>query len=242
MQTLIDDDHRHVSVVVGWAVTGRPLRGEAEGGSWRSAVLDALLPYGSVGNFRRGRQIFRQGGSADYWYWLAPGAVQVCCFAEDGRRHVEEFVLGGDFSGLEASETQSATAEAARDATVMAFSRTRVEALVDANPLLARAFRNIACRRLQEAQARLRRLGRTSVLELVASLLDMAERCRIAADQVVEIPLTRDDVADYLGLKSETVSRTLTELHHRGAIALPARRSILLFDRAALAAVQEAWR
>jgi CRP/FNR family nitrogen fixation transcriptional regulator len=70
----------------------------------------------------------------------------------------------------------------------------------------------------------------------------MAERCRIAADQVVEIPLTRDDVADYLGLKWETVSRTLTELRHRGAIALPARRSILLVDRAALAAAQEAWR
>ena len=214
-----------------------------DGRPWQLAVLDALRPHGTVARMRRGRQIFREGAPAAHWYWLASGAVQVCSFAEDGRRHVAELVLPGDFFGLEAREAHCATAEAARDAVVVAFPRARAEALIDADPRLARAFREIACGRLREAQARLLRLGRTSALERVASfLLEMAARCRTGADQSVELPVTRDDIADYLGLNSETVSRTLTELRRRGAIALPARRSIRLGDRAALAEVQEAGR
>lgn len=213
------------------------------GKPWRPDLLEALRPHGAVRSVRRGRQIFSEGEPATHWYWLASGAVQVCSFAEDGRRHVAELVLPGDFFGLEASGTHCATAEAARDAVVVAFPRARAEAVIDADPRLARAFREVACGRLRLAQARLLRLGRTSALERVASfLLEMAERCHAAGDQVVEIPVTRDDIADYLGLKSETVSRTLTELRRRGAIALPARRSIRLSDRAALAEAREAWR
>ena len=70
----------------------------------------------------------------------------------------------------------------------------------------------------------------------------MGERCRRAADGAVEVPVTRDDIADYLGLTSETVSRALTELRRRGAIALPARQSIHLADQAALALAKDAGR
>jgi CRP-like cAMP-binding protein len=244
MQRLVDTlGPRHNPAPLGQAVARSQAPADLDGELRRLAVLEALRPHGTVRSIRRGRQIFGEGEPASCWYWMASGAAQVCSFAEDGRRHVAELVLPGDFFGLEASETHCATAEAARDAVVVAFSRVRAEAVIDADPRLARAFREIACGRLREAQARLLRLGRTSAVERVTSfLLEMAERCHAAKDQVVELPVTRDDIADYLGLKSETVSRTLTELRRRGAIALPARRSIRLSDRAALAEAGEAWR
>lgn len=200
-----------------------------------AALLEALRPYGVGLSFRRGQRIFAEGELATHWYCLATGAVRVCTFAKDGRRHVAELVLPGDFFGLEACELRGAAAEAARDAVVTVFPRACAEAVIDADQRLARAFREITCRHLHEAQARLLRLGRTSALERVTSfLLEMAKRCRPNADQSVDLPMTRDDIADYLGLKSETVSRTLTELRHRGAITLPARQRIRLTDRSAL--------
>ena len=206
-------------------------------------VLDALRPVGTVMKIRRGRQVFAEGEPATHWYWLASGAVQVCSFAEDGRRHVAELVLPGDLFGLEACAGRGATAEAARNAVVVAYPRARAEALVDADPRLARAFREVACGRLQHAQACLFRLGKTSALARVASfLLEIGERCRRGADGSVDVPVTRDDIADYLGLTSETVSRALTELRRRGAITLPARQSIHLADRATLASAKDAGR
>ena len=208
------------------------------GAPLHATLLDALRQIGVATMFPRGRQIFAEGEPASHWYWLASGAVQVCSFAEDGKRHVAELVLPGDLFGLEACARRGATAEAARDAVVVTFPRARAEALVDADPHLARAFRQIACGRLHHAQACLFRLGRTSALARVASfLLEMGERCRRAADGAVEVPVTRDDIADYLGLTSETVSRALTELRRRGAIALPTRQNIHIADGAALALV-----
>lgn len=206
-------------------------------------VLGALQPIGVATRVPRGRQIFVEGEPATHWYWLASGAVQVCSFAEDGKRQVAELVLPGDLFGLEACATRGATAEAARDAVVMTYPRARAETLVDADPRLARAFREVACGRLHHAQARLFRLGRASALARVASfLLEMGERCRRAADGAVHVPVTRDDIADYLGLTSETVSRALTELRRRGAIALPARQSMHIVDHAALASAKDAGR
>lgn len=206
-------------------------------------VLGALQPIGAAARVRRGRQIFVDGESAEHWYWLASGVVQVCSFDEDGKRHVAELVLPGDLFGLEACARRGATAEAARDAVVVSYPRARAEALVDADPRLARAFREVACGRLQHAQACLFRLGRTSALARVASfLLEIGERCRRAADGVVDVPVTRDDIADYLGLTSETVSRALTELRRRGAITLPTRQSVHLADRAALVFAKDAGR
>jgi CRP/FNR family transcriptional regulator, nitrogen fixation regulation protein len=184
-----------------------------------------------------------EGEPATHWYWLASGAVQVCSFAEDGKRQVAELVLPGDFFGIEACGRRGATAEAARDAVVIAYPRARAEAVVDGDPRLARAFREVACGRLHHAQACLFRLGKMSALARVASfLLEMGERCRRGADGVVDVPVTRDDIADYLGLTSETVSRALTRLRRRGAIALRARQSIHLADRAALASAKDARR
>lgn len=212
-----------------WPVS-RPAHSKAEEAS-SAVLLDALRPIGTLRTVRRGQEIFAEGEPAGHWYWLSSGAVQVCAVAEGGRRHVAELVLPGDFFGLEACEARGASAEVTRDSVLLSFPRPRAEALVDADAVLSRAFREVACGRLHEAQARLLRLGRLTAIGRVASfLLEMAGRCRRPCAGSVEIPVTRDGIADYLGLNSETVSRALTELRRRGAIALSTRQSIQLAD------------
>lgn len=201
----------------------------------RSALLEAIRPFGVTTTRRRGAQIFAEGDAAEHWYWLGLGAVQLCSFAEDGRRHITELILPGEFFGFEETGLRTATAEVVRDALVVGFPRERAEAAVDADPRLARALRDIACSRLRAAQARLVRLGSMGAVARVASfLLEMAERARSCDAAPVELPVTRDEIGAYLGLHSETVSRALTALRRRGAIELRARKSIRLLNGAAL--------
>lgn len=200
-----------------------------------AVLLDALRPLGAVRTLRRRQDLFTEGEPAADWYWLGSGAVQVCAVAEGGRRHIAELVLPGDFFGLEDCDARGASAEATRNAVLLAFPRARAEALVDTDAALSRAFRQVACGRLHEAQARLLRLGCLTALGRVASfLMEMAERRQRHHAETIEIPVTRDGIADYLGLNPETVSRALTELRRRGAIALPARQSIALANRSVL--------
>lgn len=199
-----------------------------------AALLQALRPLGTVTSLKRGRRIFSQGDPVRDWYWLARGAVQLCTFSEDGKRQVAELVLPGDLFGFEARGERDATAEAARDVTFVSIPRARAEALIDADPSLSRAFREVACGRLRHAQRRLYRLGRTSAVERVASfLLEMIDRSSSPGGPI-ELFITRDDMADYLGLTSETVSRAFTELRRRGAVASLQQRSFRLVDRGLL--------
>lgn len=199
-----------------------------------ASLMQALRPLGIVTSLRRGRRIFSQGEPVRDWYWLASGAVQLCTFSEDGKRQVAELVLPGDLFGFEARGEREATAEAARDVTFVSVPRTRAEALIDGDPGLSRAFREIACGRLRQAQVRLHRLGRMSAVERVASfLLEMIDRSSSPGGPI-ELFITRDDMADYLGLTSETVSRAFTELRRRGAVASLAQRSFRLVNRSLL--------
>ena len=199
-----------------------------------AALMEALRPLGAVTNLKRGRRIFSQGAPVRDWYWLVSGAVQLCTFSEDGKRQVAELVLPGDLFGFEARGEREATAEVARDATLVSVPRARAEALVDADPVLSRAFREVACGRLRHAQLRLHRMGRMSAVERVASfLLEMIDRSSSPGGPI-ELFITRDDMADYLGLTSETVSRAFTELRRRGAVASLQQRCFRLVDRGLL--------
>lgn len=199
-----------------------------------AAVMQALQPLGTVTSLKRGRRIFSQGEPVRDWHWLVSGAVQLCTFSEDGKRQIAELILPGDLFGFEARGERTATAEAARDATFVSVPRARAEALIDGDPALSRAFREVACGQLRHAQRRLCRLGRMSAVERVASfLLEMIDRSSSPGGPV-ELFITRDDMADYLGLTSETVSRAFTELRRRGAVASLAQRSFRLVNRSLL--------
>lgn len=197
-------------------------------------LLQALRPLGTVTSLKRGRRIFSEGEPVRDWYWLASGAVQLCTFSEDGKRQVAELVLPGDLFGFEARGEREATAEVARDAVLVSVPRFKAEALIDGDPALSRALREVACGRLRHARLRLHSLGRKSAVERVASfLLEMTERSSSPSGPI-ELFITRDDMADYLGLTSETVSRAFTELRRRGAVASLSQRSFRLVNRSLL--------
>ena len=217
-------------------------RSGSSGGFVPSGGLDALVAFERIGSrrsFARNDEIFAEGDPADCWFKVVSGAVRVCRLMADGRRHIAEFCFAGDCFGLDSLPHRLFSAEAVGDTVVMRFPRRATERLIDENPKLARCLRDISLRDLANAQIRMMLLGRMSAPERVATfLLDMADRRDTR--RVIDLPMSRNDIADYLGLTIETVCRVLSAFKRNGAIEIPTPNRIELRDRAALAAIGEA--
>jgi CRP/FNR family transcriptional regulator, anaerobic regulatory protein len=189
------------------------IRSEADRSSpaARADDLAALNRIGTRVSLRRGETLFREGDEARHYFKVVTGAMRTCRLLPDGRRYVGRFLLGGDFLGLEADGTYRFTVEAVTDAAAMCYSRAAVERLVEQQPQLARRLLDLMSNSLSIAQAQMMVLGRKNATERVASfLLAMAER--EGEGDTVSLPMTRADIADHLGLSTETVSRTFTAL------------------------------
>jgi CRP-like cAMP-binding protein len=151
----------------------------------------------------------------------------------DGRRQIGAFHLPGDIFGFEAGPMHRFSAEAISDASVLVARRAVIVAMAARDGDLARDLWTITAEKLQRAEDHMLLLGRKNAEERVASfLLEMANRK--PSDLVIELPMSRQDIADYLGLTIETVSRTLTQLESRAAIELSSSRRINLRNRCAL--------
>ena len=201
--------------------------------------LAALDRIGTVVSLRRDQALFGEGDPAQYFYKVLTGAVRSCRVLADGRRHIAEFLLPGDFVGIEAAGTHHSTAEAVSDATLMRYSRSALDRLVQQQPRLGKSLLGLVCGELYAAQAQLLLLGRKNAVERLASfLLAMAERSG-EADRV-SLPMTRCDIADHLGLTTETVSRIFSQLKSHGVIRLGAGSEVELKDRDELEALAEA--
>jgi len=198
------------------------------------ANLDAVLATpGACPRFARDEEIFGEGESADYVYQVMSGAVRTYRILRDGRRQIDEFHFAGDYFGLELGEAHRITAEAMTDATIRMIRRGALSDLASRRGDAARAILRLTAEGLQRSQDHVLMLGRRSACERVAGLLlDIAERTHAKAE--LDVPMSRQDMADYLGLTIETVSRTLTSLQDEGLIALPTVRHVVLQDRRAL--------
>jgi CRP-like cAMP-binding protein len=183
---------------------------------------------GTVSNFDRGATIFHEGDEAACSYKIVSGAVRLSKRMSDGRRQVAEFALPGDYIGLDWLDEHAMTAEALTDVTVVGYTRGRLEYLGNENHEMRAELFSTLRHDLWAAQNHLVLLARQSALERVACfLLDMMERRKSSSDAgVIEIPMTRRDIADYLGLSLETVCRMLTRLKESGIIGIPDRHSI----------------
>ena len=167
------------------------------------------------------------------------GAVRSCKLLADGRRHVGDFYLTGDFIGLDAEANYIFTAEAVCDAIVVRYSRRSVDALAGQEPRIGHSLFRIACHGLSAAQQQMVLLGRKTAEERVASfILGLAER-NGAADRI-SLPMTRSDIGDHLGLTIETVSRALTQLKKDGVIEFTGSHALVIRDRKTLANLAEA--
>jgi CRP/FNR family transcriptional regulator, nitrogen fixation regulation protein len=216
--------------------------GSSAGSVAQSGMLSALVAFEQIGSrrsFQRNEEVFAEGDAADCWFKVVSGTVRLSKLLADGRRHIAEFYFAGDCFGLDNLAERLFSAEAIGDVIVMRYPRRATGRLIDDNPSLLRGLRDMSLRDLANAQIRMLLLGRMSAPERVATfLLDMLDRRD--ATRVLDLPMSRTDIADYLGLTIETVCRVLSLFKRDGIIDIPNPQRIELKDREALAAIGEA--
>lgn len=201
-------------------------------------LFEVLAVMGSGMGFERNAEIFAEDEPAEYVYGIASGAVRICKLMSDGRRQISAFYLPGDIFGLEAAGHHSFSAEAVGDCRILVLKRTAFLAQAARDDSLMAQLWEHSMSHLRRAQSHMLLLGRKSAQERLASfLLDMAER--LSKSGAIELPMSRQDIADYLGLTIETVSRTLTLLEREGLITIPASRRIVLRDRHGLSELDD---
>lgn len=190
-------------------------------------------PVGAVQHFVADREICSEGSNADYFYKVVSGVVRTCKFLSDGRRQIDAFHVAGEIFGFESGSDYRLSAEAVSDCTVIAYRKNKQDLFAGNDALLSRELLSFAMRGMARAQDHSLLLGRRSAVEkVVAFLLDWAEK---SADQkTISLAMSRQDIADYLGLTIETVSRTLSQLERDAIIALPSARQIRLRNLDAL--------
>lgn len=212
-------------------VLDRPLRASPQ--PTAREPLDLLEQFGTTVTVERDRQIHGQGDDAESCYRVLRGCVRVVSLLEDGRRQVSEFLLPGDLLGFDVLDTHDFAAEAVTDVVIRRYPRRMVEALAEKQLGLSRRLRDLAAVNLRLAHARLLMLGRKTASERLAGfLLEMSKR--LGRDGAwMELPMSRTDMADHLGLTIETVCRLLAHLRREGTVDV-GRGSIRIADRVAL--------
>jgi CRP/FNR family transcriptional regulator, nitrogen fixation regulation protein len=186
--------------------------------------------------YRRGSEIFGEAEPAEYLYQVIDGAVRSYKLLADGRRQIGAFHLAGDIFGLENGEAHRFTAEAIIDSTVRLAKRISLAGVSERDATVAGDLLRMTASNLQHAEDHMLLLGRKTALERVAAFLLEMDR-RLTAAGVMALPMCRRDIADYLGLTLETVSRALSVLHDKGILGFigQTQRQILLLDRPKLA-------
>ena len=189
-------------------------------------MMGAAMP------FARNAEIYGENERAEYLYKVLSGSVRTYKVLSDGRRQIGAFYLPGDVFGLEVGDDHTFSAEAIVDCKVLVIKRSAVVALAGRNNDVARKLWTMTADELQRAQGHIMLLIKTAQERVAGFLLEMASR--LLTGNEVDLPMSRQDIADYLGLTIETVSRTLTQLENAAAIAVPTSRRIVLRNRNAL--------
>jgi CRP/FNR family nitrogen fixation transcriptional regulator len=187
-------------------------------------------------NYRKGTEIYGEKEPAEYVYQVTAGAVRSYKLLSDGRRQIGAFHLVGDVFGLENGAFHRFTAEAIVDTSVRLIKRNSLERVAEADVRIAHDLLYMTTDNLQHAEDHMLLLGRKTSLErVVAFLLEMDRR--LTAANIMALPMCRRDIADYLGLTLETVSRALSRLHENGILGFLGKnqRQIVLLNRKQLA-------
>jgi CRP/FNR family transcriptional regulator len=168
--------------------------------------------------------LFREGEPSLHLYTIATGAVKLYKLLPDGRRQITAFLVPGDFFGLPVGGVYAYTAETLSPVMLCRFPWRRLEVLFEELPKLEKKLLGALTRELAAAQEQILLLGRKTARERIASfLVDLWRRLSAGdgASPLVPLPMNRSDIADFLGLTIETVSRTLSGLKREGLIGLP---------------------
>lgn len=223
MYVTISHDHGTASDIGGMQGAGAP------------GTETAAAPTTRIG---AGTYLYYEGDPVERLYEVASGVVRLTRLLEDGRRQVIAFGYPGDVIGFPAGDCHHTDCDAISDATLHAYRRSALET-GDGDPVLHAKLLKAALKEISAMQDHFMMLGRKSAAERVASFLSvLMDRNgeRVGAYRQITLPMSRADIADFLGLTIETVSRCFTALRKSGIIALEGSQTVLLLDDAALRA------
>jgi CRP/FNR family transcriptional regulator, anaerobic regulatory protein len=174
-------------------------------------------------HFAPSETVFAEEELTTSFYNLLEGVMRLYKLLPDGRRQIVGFALPGDFLGMAVSGRNNFSADAINAVEVCRFSKGAFQRFAEDKPHLLRRINEFAIRELSQAREHMVLLGRRSAEEKVATFL-VSWRDRLArqskAATTLALPMSRQDIADYLGLTIETVSRTFTKLEREGVIEI----------------------
>ena len=198
----------------------------------RRPNADVIEVMGMAMPFARNSEIYGENEPAEYLYKVISGTVRTYKVLADGRRQIGAFHMPGDVFGFETGEEHTFSAEAITDCKIAVIKRTALMAVAERDNEVARYMLALTTRELQRAQAHMLLLIKSAQERVATFLLEMAER--VSTRGTVELAMSRQDIADYLGLSIETVSRTLSHLGKTATIEVSSSRRIVLRDHSAL--------
>jgi CRP/FNR family nitrogen fixation transcriptional regulator len=210
-------------------------RSERRGVRAHSDVCSGALARWMIGvpiKFGGSGEICGEGEPVDYVYEVAHGAVRTVKVLTDGRRQIGGFYFAGDIFGLEDGDFHSFSAEAIVESTVRIVRRKSLIRQAGHDRDLTQRLLIVTSQEVSRVHNHALMLIKTAQERVASFLVEMAERISIGA--LIELPMSRQDIADYLGITIETVSRTFTSLESQSTISLPNARAVIVRDLAAL--------
>ena len=202
------------------------------------ATLADMRSLGTMQRLQAEQSVFHEGDPARRVFMVTHGALKLYTLLADGRRQVTGFMFPGDFLGTSVDDEYAFSVEALEPTELWWFSREAFDRFVGNHPHVEHELYRLAAHELAAAQQQMVLLGRKSAAERLAtfflSLLERAERISGVKETAFNLPMSRLDIADYLGLTKETVSRMLSDLRNRRLIRLKAQTQVEVLDRAGL--------
>lgn len=210
-------------------------------GVLESEALRAFKETGPTVRYDAGDTVVFEDDQAANVYSLASGLLRLSKLLPDGRRQIAGFLFPGDFLGITMEEEHAFTTEAVAPSALCKFPRRQFDAFIAEHPALERRLYAVAAHELAAARQQLVLLGRKTATERIASfLLMLAGRCHSTRGiGEIDVPMSRADIADYLGLRIETVSREISALKAARVVQLTGRQSFRVVDRGRLEQLAE---
>jgi CRP-like cAMP-binding protein len=187
---------------------------------------------GFVSSYPRDNEIFGEKEPAKYLYKVVSGSVRTYRIMESGRRQIASIYVTGEVFGFETRNQHTLSAEAISGCTLLLMKRSALGEIAERDNAVARQLWDLTVAELRRMQDHVLLLGKLAHERVAGFLVEMAQRLWV--DDTVELTMSRQDIADYLGLTVETVSRSFTHLENTGAIRMLTSRRIVLCNRAAL--------
>lgn len=186
------------------------------------AELQEFEHLGRRVQFASGETVFSEEDISSSFYNLLEGVMRLYKLLPDGRRQIVGFALPGDFLGMNLSGRHNFSADAIGEVVACQFAKVAFGRFMEDRPHLLRRINELAIRELSQARDHMVLLGRRSADEKVAAFLLGWRDRQVSQDSsnMVPLPMSRQDIADYLGLTIETVSRTFTKLERLGIIEI----------------------